>query len=117
MSIESNLTALLKTICPRTFPDFAPFDTVRPYVTYQAIGGQIINPLGNELPNKRNTNVQINIWSNTRLEANSIIEQVEVAMRASTQFIARPQAAPMGGFDADIPVYSAIQDFTIWGDR
>ena len=117
MSIESDFYTALKAICPRVFPDFAPVSTTRPYVTYQAIGGEVINPIGNDVPNKRNVVMQVNVWSNTRLEANTISQAIESALRTSSAFVARPQSAAIDDFDADLPVYSSIQDFTIWGNR
>lgn len=117
MSIESDLVLLLRPICPRVFPDFAAVSTARPYITYQAIGGQVINTLANEVPNRRNVTMQINVWSDTRKESVAIAQQIEDAMRGATAFQAKPNAAPMTDYEADIPVYAAMQDFTIWGYR
>ena len=91
--------------------------TTRPYVTFQGIGGQVINPLENTVPNKRNAVIQVNVWADTRVSANTVIQQIEDAIRGSSAFVGRPQSAPMNDFDADIPVYRSMQDFTIWGDR
>lgn len=117
MSIESSLVTLLKTLCPRVYTDFAPVLTQRPYVTFQGIGGESINTLGNEIPNKKNAVIQINVWADTRLSANQLIQQIEDGIRTSAAFQARPQSAPINDFDADIPVYRSMQDFNIWGDR
>ena len=117
MSIESSLVTLLKAICPRVYTDFAPVLTQRPYVTFQGIGGEVINTLENSVPNKRNAVIQVNVWADTRVSANTVIQQIEDAIRTSSSFIGRPQSAPINDFDADIPVYRAMQDFSIWGDR
>lgn len=117
MALESKLTAVLKAVCPRTSPDFAPFDTQRPYVTYQQIGGAAIKPLAREVPNLENAEIQINVWSNTRAEAKALIKQIEAAIIMETGFIGKPSAAAASDFDADIPVYCSRQDFSIWCDR
>lgn len=117
MTIESAIFSELSAIVPRTFPDFAPTNTARPYVTYQFIGGESINYTDKTLPNARNAMVQVNVWANTRKSANETIRQIEDALRLSTLFSASPMSEPMHGFDADMPVYSAIQDFTVWADR
>jgi hypothetical protein len=117
MSLESQLFTLLQGVCPRSFPDFAPATTARPYVTYQQIGGQAVNHLDRLIPNKRNAVMQINVWSDTRAEANTLIQSIEDALRMTTVFQAEPSGAPHASFDADIPVYAAIQDFSIWADR
>lgn len=117
MSMESDLFTLLQTVCPRVFPDFAPTTTPRPYVTYQAIGGDSLNYVDNAAPDARNTTVQVNVWSNTRKEATALIRQIEDAMRVSALFSARAVSEPMHDFDADMPVYGCSQDFTIWAPR
>lgn len=115
--MEASLFTLLKAICPRTYPDFAPTSTVRPYVTFQKIGGQAINYTGGEIPTERNADVQINVWSDTRLQADTLIQQIEDALRSATAFTARPNAAPMTDFDADMQVYACLQDYSIWASK
>jgi hypothetical protein len=108
---------VLKTVATRVFPDFAPVSTARPYVTYQQIGGQAVNMLDRIVPNKRNATIQVNVWSDTRAEAMTLIQGIEDAIRATTVFQGEPVSAAMGDFDADVPVYGANQDFSIWADR
>ena len=117
MSLETQLFTVLSGLCPRTFPGYAPITTARPYVTYQQIGGEAVNMLDRFVPNKRNANIQVNVWSNTMAEAMTLIQSIEDALRMSVVFQAEPQNAPVTDFDADIPVYSAVQEFNIWADR
>lgn len=114
MTFEADLFTLLKLDSARVFPDFAPVDTPRPYVTYQAVGGHVINPLANVSPGKRNAEIQINVWSNTRAEALSVSRAIEDRMRTATAFTARPISAAVSDYDADIPVYGSRQDFSCW---
>lgn len=118
MTFESDLFTLLKAadaaVGSRVFPDFAPVSTTRPYVTYQAIGGEVINPLENVAPGTRNAEIQVNVWASTRAQALSMSRAIESAMRAATAFTARPISAPVSDFDADIPVYGCLQSFTCW---
>lgn len=117
MSLESDLTARLQTVCPRVYPDFAPVSTPRPYVTYQRIGGEPVNYIENTVPAQRHTVVQVNVWADTRLSATTLIGQIEDALRTASAFTARPQSAAMDDFDADVPVYSTLMDFDIWATR
>jgi uncharacterized cupin superfamily protein len=117
MTVEADITALLRTICPRTFPDVAPTVTDRPYVTYTQYGGQALVFLDNTLPSKENGEFQINVWSATRGEAKALIKQIEAAMVAAGAFSARPLAAPASDYDQDMMVYSARQDFSVWSNR
>jgi hypothetical protein len=117
MTLESKLVAILKTVSPRTFTDFAPVDTQRPYITFQQIGGAVIRPLANVVPQKENAELQINVWADTRPAAKAAIKQIEAALIESVEFQARPLAAPASDFDADMERYCSRQDFSIWCDR
>jgi hypothetical protein len=117
MTIYETLAPLLEAICPRTFVDFAAVETERPYCTYQVIGGDALDYIDNALPNKKNGMVQVTIWSDTRLEAAALIDQVEVAMLAATNMQASPLGAAVDDFDVDMEVRSSSQDFSVWVDR
>lgn len=115
MTFEADLFTLLKTVTPRVFPDFAPVSTTRPYVTYQQIGGEVLNMVANVAPGVRNAMVQITVWSNTRKESLEIMRAIEDAICSTSVFpSARPIAAAVADYDAEIPVYGARQDFTFW---
>lgn len=115
MTFESDLFTLLSGVTPRVFPDFAPVSTARPYVTYQQIGGDVLNMVANVAPGVRNSMLQINVWSNTRAEALQVMRAIEDAMCTTSVFkAARPIAAAVADYDADIPVYGCRQDFTCW---
>lgn len=117
MTMESDLHALLATVCPRVFPDFAATSTVRPYITFQGIGGPVFRFLDNTTGDKRRTRVQINVWADTRIESLALIRQIEDAMCAASAFTATPEGEPVHDFDADFPVYGSIQDFLITSTR
>lgn len=114
MTFEDNLVTLLKAVTPRVSPDFAKVKTQRPYVTFQQIGGRVINPVASEAPGIRNSDLQITVWSDTRAESLQISRAIEDAMRLATAFTARPIAAAVADYDADIPVYGCRQDFSCW---
>lgn len=117
MTLESKLVTILKTVSPRTFVDFAPVATERPYITFQQIGGSVIRPLANEVPGKENAEMQINVWADTGAAAKAAIKMIEAALIQASVFQARPVAAAASDFDADMERYCSRQDFTIWCDR
>lgn len=88
MTFEADLFALLSGVTPRVFPDFAPTATPRPYVTFQQIGGRVLNQVANVAPGVRNAMVQINVWSNTRAEAMQVMYAIEAAMCTTSAFTA-----------------------------
>ena len=119
MTFESDLFTLLKAASPalgtRVFPDFAPVTTPRPYCTFQSIGGDVLNMVANVAPGVRNTMLQVTVWSDTRKESLAISRAIEDAMCTTSVFkAARPLAAAVADFDAEIPVYGCRQDFTVW---
>lgn len=117
MTMEADLNTLLKTKCPRVFPDVAPSGTALPYVTWQGIGGESLSFLDNTAGDKRHTLMQINTWSSTRLQALQLIREIEDAMRASSAFVASPLGEPLSTYEPDVPVYGTLQRFSIWAAR
>jgi hypothetical protein len=116
-TLEEKLYAVLTAICPRVFPDFAPVDTPRPYVTFQQFGGEVIDFITQDVPALENAAMQVNVWADSRVEAKATILLVEAALIGSTTLQASPQAAAVSDFDADMERYCSRQDFSIWADR
>lgn len=112
MTMESDLTALLKTICPRVFPDIAPAGTVTPYVTWQGIGGASLRMLDGTAGDKRNTYMQISVWAKTRAESLALIRSAESSICAA--MIAQPEGEPVSTYEFDTLLYGCIQRFSIW---
>jgi len=117
MSLESLLTTALQVQCPRVFPDVAPYGTQTPFVTYQQIGGDSPTFMDRAVPSKRNSMVQINVFSSTRSEAMTLMLAIEAALIVSTAFQAAPEGAMHADIDEDTDLRTSIQDFSIWSDR
>lgn len=117
MSMEADLSTVLKTVCPRVFPDVAPSGTAKPFMTWQALGGESLRFLDNAAPDKRNTYMQVSVYSTTRLEALNLIRAAEAALCASPAFIVKPQGEPISTYEEDTTLYGAIQRYSIWAAR
>lgn len=117
MSMESDLVTLLKTLCPRVFPDVAPYETPTPYVTFQHIGGTPLRYVDNAPADKRHSMLQINTWSATRSEALTLSRAIEEALCASTAFTAQPDSEPIGDVEGDTDRRGCLQDFSVWAPR
>jgi hypothetical protein len=117
MTLEEKLTAILRTIVPDSFCDFAPVGQQVPYCTYQQIGGVAPTFIDNAVPSKENAVMQVNVWDSSRRGAKDKIKQIEAALIAATDLQARPFAAAASTFDADMARYASSQDFSIWADR
>ncbi|MGJ7497462.1 DUF3168 domain-containing protein [Variovorax sp. RT4R15] len=118
MSLESDLFNTLKTLVSnRVYPDVAPLGVVKPYMTYQQVGGDAPTFLEAAVPSKRNGRMQINVWSTTRGEANSLALQVEAALVAATVFQAKPLVAFVSDKEDETNLFGTRQDFSIWSNR
>ena len=77
MSFESDVfDALQALVGGRVFPDVAPLSTVRPYITYQKVGGPATNYLESAHPGRRVARYQVNCWASTRLSAAALARSV-----------------------------------------
>lgn len=115
--MEVALVAILKTLCSRVYPDVAPLDTGKPYITWQAIGGEVARYLDNSAADKRNTLLQINTWALTRQDATTLIRQAEDALCGSSAFVARPQGEALSMYEPDTKLYGSVQRFSVWASR
>ena len=119
MAFEADIATVLKTVCPRVYPDVAPEPLpVRPFVVYQQVGGETINPLTvetvAEIPDLHHARMQIVVWDNSRLSASATSRLIEDAMRIATQFKAEPVGAAVSDYDATVKLYGARADFSVW---
>lgn len=118
MTYETSLVSALQTlVAGRIYPDTAPQNTARPYITHQQIGGQSLSYVDDTLPDTEHSRVQINVWADTRLAARALIRQIEAALVPCTAFQARPIGAPSTTFEPDTKLYGALQDYSIWSPR
>lgn len=76
----------------RCYPDTAPFGTAKPYMTYQNIGGNPINPINGADPESEFARLQFNVWADTRAAANALMRDLVAALR-----VAPVSGRPIGG--------------------
>ncbi len=113
-SVEEKLIAAVSPLVGgRVFPDFAPYSTTRPFATWQQIGGDVPVFVECSIGSQRKVRMQVNVWSDTRKEAISLIRQIESAL--VTQH-ADPEGGAISLVDEDAGIRGAMQDFSIWGD-
>lgn len=117
MSLESDLYTVLTAQCPRVYPDTAPPNTTRPYVTWQQIGGQAPTFVERATPSVRNARIQVNVFTTTRISANALMLAIEAALTASDKFQCKPESAHVNTHDPDFDDYGCMQDFSIWAQR
>lgn len=115
MTTESLIFDALKgLVASRVYPDVAPANAVRPYITYQQVGGTAVNFLNSAQPDKSNARVQVNVWSDTRAQAALVSRQVESALRAATALQTTVLGQPIAEFEEDTLLRGMRQDFSFW---
>lgn len=116
MSLESDIVAALTSLVSgRVFPEFAPYSTAKPFITYQQVGGSAENFLEATVVGKKNARIQVSCWTTTRQSANNLARSVEAALVPSAL-----KAYVLGAFiaayedDTAPPLYGTHQDFSVW---
>ena len=108
------LNALTDLVAGRVFANVAKAGTAKPFITYQAIGGQPINYTTGEVPDRENTRVQINVWASAHLEATTLGKQVESALRTSPDLQAEVLTGRAATYDETVAAHGTMQDFSFW---
>ena len=113
MSMESTVFDALKSlVASRVFPDLAPENTVRPFLTYSTVGGSAVNFLSGSAPSKRRYRVQIDVWGDSREEVSRLAIQVEDALRATAALSTFVEGAPVSSYEQDTKLRGSMQDFS-----
>lgn len=117
MSVESIIFSSLRSlVSDRVFPDVAPEGAIRPYITYQQVGGEAINFVESTVPNKANGRFQLNVWADSRMQASATARQVEAALRGVTALQTEVLGSPFSDYEPDTKLYGTVQDFEFWYD-
>lgn len=113
--IEALLYEVLASLANgRIFPDVAPENTPVPYITYQAVGGEPMNFLSGDRPDKVNTRMQVNVWAATRLEAAALAQQVEDAVRGAVALQPEVLTGRVATYDEATTYRGTMQDFSLF---
>ncbi|MBB3260001.1 hypothetical protein F4827_005073 [Paraburkholderia bannensis] len=115
--LEIALCAALDALADgRVFPDTAPEGVQRPFITFQAVGGQS-NVVMAGPGEARNARVQINVWANTRLGAGALMERVRATVCDRTKagsLNGTPIGEPDWLHEDDTDWYGSRMDFSLW---
>lgn len=115
MTVEKAIfDALRALVGDRVYPDVAPDDTARPYITYQQIGGRPVNYLDGGAPTTKNARFRVNVWANKRAEAAAVNAQIEAALRATPALRTTVATNAVALADPETRLRGASQDFSFW---
>ena len=114
MSIEADIVAVVGPLCgARFYPDFAPANVARPYVTYSQVGGVSVNPLNGSAPHMELARIQFNVWADSRIASSELMRQIETALRVNP-LAGQPVGALIARSEEPLSLYGAQQDFAFW---
>lgn len=115
MSIEQSIYDALRTlVANRVYPDVAPDNAARPYITYQQVGGQPVNFVDATVPSKKNGRFRVTVWAATRIEASTLMRQIEDALRVDAALQTTVLTSALAMTDTDTRLKGAQQDFSFW---
>ena len=115
MTPEEHIDGVLAHLADgRVYPDVAPLDTDTPYITYQVVGGEPINFLSGDRPDKQFVRMQVNVWSERRIEASEIGKLVEDALRFAAALQVEVASGRMATYDEDTKLRGTMQDFMLF---
>lgn len=116
MTIESSIFDALKgLVSNRVYPDVAPEQATRPYITYQQVGGGAVNFVDPTIPSQKNARIQVNVWGDTRLQVAAIAASIENTLRAVTSLKTSVLGAPVAIYEPETKLRGTRQDFSVWG--
>ena len=114
MAIEETIFAAVgPMVGGRCYPDKAPQGSLKPYVTWQQVGGATEDPIDGSEPGLENSRIQLNVWANTRIEANALMRAIAALLRPNP-IAGRPIGALVAALDDAQELRGARQDFSIW---
>lgn len=112
--LVSDIKAALDSIFQgRVYPDVAPDKVAYPYCVYTQIGGVPIATFCGDSVGKRNAVVQFNIWSDRRLDVDTLTPLLLTAL-TDTPLRGTKQAEPTWVFDAPTKLRGSRVDFSFW---
>lgn len=117
MSIEDDIYFALKGLVGgRVERDVARSEGIlKPYITFQQVGGVPLNYLEPVLPNKRNGRFRVSVWDTTRDGASEIARQAERALVESSVLLATTETGLVARpYEPETGLYGTWQDFSIW---
>jgi len=117
VTVETVIVQTLQALTAgRVYPDVAPENAARPYITYQQFGGEALNFVDAARPSKRNAHFQVSVWADTRLAASTVAAQVEDALRAAPALETTVLGSLMALNDEVTKLRGTAQSFSFWVD-
>ncbi|WP_370681015.1 hypothetical protein [Comamonas sp. GB3 AK4-5] len=113
--MDQALQAAIEAVISQTYASAAPPQTEGLYAVWRRIGGEPMEYLDNAEPQVSHALVQVEVWGGDVLQVKEGIHQLAGSLRGHAELVIRPNAGFRDGYDADMKLFSASQDFDVWG--
>ena len=115
MSLYTRLPEILNGLVDgRVFPIVADQVYDDPYIIIQRVGGSPVNFLTGEAPEKQSYRIQVTVWAQSALDAETIGKQVEIAIRSATDLQPEVIAGAADTYDETVKRRGSRQDFRVF---
>lgn len=113
MAAEDIVYAALADLASgNVWPDVAPEDTGRPFITFSAAGGTSYSYLSGDTPSLFNTRMQVSVWADSRPDAVALMRTVFARLvNPSVQAVAI--GAPVSTREQETKLFGSSLDFSI----
>ena len=113
MSVEDTLyQALAPLVADRVYRLVARDQPLRPYITFQQVGGLPVNYLESKRPSKSRGRFQVNVWADDLDGAVAIARQAEQVLVESTVLRGFVETGQVSSFEGDTGLFGVRQDFS-----
>lgn len=116
-TLENQLQAVLTAVTPRVYADVAPEGTAAPYIVWHLYGGDPLQYTEGQQAAQRNAWVQVNVWSASRTECNTLAHAAAAALLAHPTLQATVMTEPNTDYDKELDLRGSMQDFSLWAER
>jgi hypothetical protein len=113
--MDQALQTAIAAVIPQTYASAAPQQAGDLYAIWRRIGGEPMEYLDNAEPQVSHALVQIEVWGEDVLQVKQGMHQLAGSLRSHAELVIRPNAGFRDGYDADMKLFSASQDFDVWG--
>jgi len=113
VTLETTIfTALKSLVSDRVYRDIAPQTvTTLPRITFQQVGGDVVNFLDGGVPSMKNARIQVNCWGQDRDSVMAVGRDAEDALRSVATVLGGLVALPR---EEATGLYGCRQDFSVW---
>jgi len=113
--IEQAIYDRLKVLCDgRVWADVAKAGTPKPCITYQQVGGEVVQFTDQTLSDVRHARIMVKAWADKRITASNLAAQIEELLVTHPDMQVVAIGTFISDYEEDTKLYGTRQDFSCW---